>query len=46
METILAEQALRQFESQQKLSPADAHSAEIVQDPDPDENRKRIEGRS
>ena len=46
METILAEQALRQFESQQRLSPADASSAEILQEPEPDEARKRIEGRS
>jgi phage shock protein A len=46
METILGEQALRQFESQQRLSPADAHSAEIVQESEPDETRKRIDGRS
>ncbi|HEY4310207.1 MAG TPA: PspA/IM30 family protein [Pirellulales bacterium] len=45
MESILAEQALEQFESQQKLSP-DANSTKIVQNPDPSSAPKRIEGHS
>jgi phage shock protein A len=45
MESILAEQALKQFESHQGL-PAAADSTEIVQELDPGDTRNRIERRS
>jgi hypothetical protein len=45
MESVLAEQALKQFESQQKLAAPGTDDSEIVQEADATETRKKIERR-